>query len=140
MDADRAARASLGDVGDGGDGVASSPMDVLADMFRRKYTLPVFLVSTASIFLLVHLAGGPNDNSFARYDRGGGGGGGSSSSSSSSSTGGDGGGGEDSLDPAATAGRGGRIIGGSTRTEEKRPMLYASFTRERGLRVSRINI
>ena len=65
---------------------------------------------------------------------------GGSSSSSSSSTGGDGGGEEDSLDPAATAGRGGRIIGGSTRTEEKRPMLYASFTRERGLRVSRINI
>ena len=66
--------------------------------------------------------------------------GGSSSSSSSSSTGDDGGGGEDSHDTAATAGRGGGIIGGSTRTEEKRPMLYASFTRERGLRVSRINI
>ena len=66
MDADR---------GDGGDGgVASSPMDVLADLFRRKYTLPVFLVSTASIFLLVHLAGGPDGDSFARYDRGGGGG------------------------------------------------------------------
>jgi uncharacterized membrane protein len=61
-------------------------MDVLADLFRRKYALPVFLASTASIFLLVHLAGGPNDDSFARYDRGGGGGGGGSSSSSSSSS------------------------------------------------------
>lgn len=45
-----------------------SPMDVLADLFQRKYTLPIFLVVTTAIFLLVHLADGPNDNIFARYD------------------------------------------------------------------------
>lgn len=45
-----------------------SPIDVLADLFQRKYTLPIFLVVTTAIFLLVHLAGGPNDDTFARYD------------------------------------------------------------------------
>jgi hypothetical protein len=76
MDADRAA---ANDFGDDGHDMPRSPMDALADLFQRKYTLPIFLLSTTAIFLLVHLAGGPNDDGHVRYD-------GQSSSSSSSSS------------------------------------------------------
>lgn len=51
------------------DGPPRTPMEVLADLFQRKYTLPIFLVATTAIFLLVHLGGGPDDDTaFARYD------------------------------------------------------------------------
>jgi hypothetical protein len=63
MDADRASAERNDD-----DVMDRSPMDVLADLFQRKYTLPIFLVVTTAIFLLVHLASGPNDDTFARYD------------------------------------------------------------------------
>ena len=63
MDADRASAERNDD-----DLLDRSPMDVLADLFQRKYTLPIFLVVTTAIFLLVHLTSGPNDDTFARYD------------------------------------------------------------------------
>lgn len=44
-----------------------SPMDIVSDLFTKKYTLPIFLGGTALIFLMVHLAGGPNEDSLARY-------------------------------------------------------------------------
>eukprot|EP00571_Detonula_confervacea_P003083 CAMPEP_0172316920 /NCGR_PEP_ID=MMETSP1058-20130122/29977_1 /TAXON_ID=83371 /ORGANISM="Detonula confervacea, Strain CCMP 353" /LENGTH=167 /DNA_ID=CAMNT_0013031359 /DNA_START=206 /DNA_END=706 /DNA_ORIENTATION=+ len=33
-----------------------SPMDILSDLFQKKYTLPIFLLLTTAIFLMVHLA------------------------------------------------------------------------------------
>lgn len=59
------------------DYVPRSPLDILSDLFAKKYTLPIFLFMSAGIFLMVHLAGGPSDASFRRYgdDSGYGGGG-----------------------------------------------------------------
>lgn len=62
MDANNAAASS-----DDPDYVSRSPMDILSDLFTKKYTLPVFLLMASVIFLMVHLAGGPNDDSFQRY-------------------------------------------------------------------------
>ena len=45
-----------------------SPLDIISDLFQKKYTLPIFLVLTTFIFMLVHLAGGPSDDSFERYN------------------------------------------------------------------------
>jgi hypothetical protein len=39
------------------------PMDVLSEIFQRRYTLPVVLLLTTGIFLLVHFVGRPNPNS-----------------------------------------------------------------------------
>ncbi|KAL9180895.1 hypothetical protein ACHAXT_009700 [Thalassiosira profunda] len=36
-----------------------SPIEVLGDVFARKYAVPAFLLASVAIFLLVHLAGGP---------------------------------------------------------------------------------
>jgi hypothetical protein len=72
VDADRA-----NNVTDDDDDMPRSPMEALADLFQRRYTLPIFLLLTTAIFLLVHLSGGPNDDGQVRYN-------GQSSSSSSS--------------------------------------------------------
>lgn len=37
--------------------VSSSPLEAVADLFQKKYTLPVFLLVATSIFLMVHLTG-----------------------------------------------------------------------------------
>ena len=66
--AETAAAASTMDGANAGDGGGPSPMDALADLFAKKYTLPVFLVATAGIFLLVHLSGSPDATSVERYD------------------------------------------------------------------------
>ena len=66
--AQTAAAASTMDAANASDGGGPSPMDALADLFARKYTLPVFLVATAGIFLLVHLSGTPDETSVERYD------------------------------------------------------------------------
>ena len=50
------------------DEYTSNPLDVLSDLFQKKYTLPIFLVLTTFIFLLVHLTGGNDENSFERYN------------------------------------------------------------------------
>lgn len=47
---------------------SSNPLDVLSDLFQKKYTLPIFLGLTTFIFLLVHLTGGNDENSFGRYN------------------------------------------------------------------------
>lgn len=52
---------------DDADRFERSPIDVVSDLFQRKYTLPIFLVMTSTIFLMVHLAGG-GDEKFKRYD------------------------------------------------------------------------
>lgn len=38
-------------------------MDVLSEIFQRRYTLPIALLVTTGIFLLVHFVGRPNPNS-----------------------------------------------------------------------------
>ena len=38
------------------------PMDVLSEIFQRRYTLPIVLLLTTGIFLLVHFVGRPNPN------------------------------------------------------------------------------
>lgn len=54
---------------DNQDYVPREPMDVLSDLFQRRYTLPIFLLVTTSIFLLVHFVGKPNvDRSIPRHD------------------------------------------------------------------------
>eukprot|EP00970_Alexandrium_tamarense_P008610 scaffold1637_cov195-Alexandrium_tamarense.AAC.1 len=37
-----------------------SPIDIISDLFHKKYTMPLFLVMATSIFLLVHLTGDDN--------------------------------------------------------------------------------
>lgn len=37
-------------------------MDVLSEIFQRRYTLPIVLLLTTGIFLLVHFVGRPNPN------------------------------------------------------------------------------
>ncbi|KAL7437756.1 hypothetical protein ACHAXM_005825 [Skeletonema potamos] len=64
LDAENAAAASNGD---DPDRYERSPMDIISDLFQRKYTLPIFLFSTLAIFLMVHLAGG-GDEKYKRYD------------------------------------------------------------------------
>lgn len=66
--AETAAAASTMDAANAAEGEGVSPMDALADLFARKYTLPAFLVATAGIFLLVHLSGTPDETSVERYD------------------------------------------------------------------------
>ncbi len=53
--------------GDDPDRYERSPMDIISDLFQRKYTLPIFLITTLAIFLMVHLAGG-GDEKYKRYD------------------------------------------------------------------------
>ena len=62
MDADNAAAND-----DDPDRYERSPMDIISDLFQRKYTLPIFLISTLAIFLMVHLVGG-GDEKYKRYD------------------------------------------------------------------------
>ncbi len=45
------------------DNVNDENMDALAEIFQRRYTLPIALLVTAGIFLLVHFVGRPNPNS-----------------------------------------------------------------------------
>jgi len=63
LDAENAAAADDDDP----DRYERSPMEIISDLFQRKYTLPIFLISTLSIFLMVHLAGG-GDEKYKRYD------------------------------------------------------------------------
>eukprot|EP00986_Skeletonema_menzelii_P016623 scaffold15213_cov156-Skeletonema_menzelii.AAC.2 len=63
MDAENAAAANEDDP----DRYERSPMEIISDLFQRKYTLPIFLMSTLAIFLMVHLAGG-GDEKYKRYD------------------------------------------------------------------------
>lgn len=63
MDAENAAANNEDDP----DRYERSPMEIISDLFQRKYTLPIFLLSTLFIFLMVHLAGG-GDEKYRRYD------------------------------------------------------------------------
>jgi len=63
LDAENAAAANDDDP----DRYERSPMEIISDLFQRKYTLPIFLISTLAIFLMVHLAGG-GDEKYKRYD------------------------------------------------------------------------
>lgn len=63
LDAENAAAADYDDP----DRYDRSPMDIISDLFQRKYTLPIFLVMTSAIFLLVHMAGG-GDEKYKRFD------------------------------------------------------------------------
>lgn len=63
LDAENAAAANDDDP----DRYERSPMEIISDLFQRKYTLPIFLLSTLAIFLMVHLAGG-GDEKYKRYD------------------------------------------------------------------------
>lgn len=64
LDAENAAAASNDD---DPDRYERSPMEIISDLFQRKYTLPIFLITTLAIFLMVHLAGG-GDEKYKRYD------------------------------------------------------------------------
>ncbi|KAL7465312.1 hypothetical protein ACHAXS_005636 [Conticribra weissflogii] len=46
---------------------ARSPLDVVSDLFQKKYTIPTFLAAATGIFLLVHLTGGPSDEGLRVY-------------------------------------------------------------------------
>ena len=63
LDAENAAASDYDDP----DRYDRSPMDIISDLFQRKYTLPIFLVMTSAIFLLVHMAGG-GDEKYKRFD------------------------------------------------------------------------
>ena len=39
------------------DAPRSSPLETISDLFQKKYTMPVFLLASAGIFLMVHLTG-----------------------------------------------------------------------------------
>ena len=63
LDAENAAASDYDDP----DRYDRSPMDIISDLFQRKYTLPIFLVMTSAIFLLVHMTGG-GDEKYKRFD------------------------------------------------------------------------